>query len=157
MPNVPYSYEVNGKLVTGNGSLIPISSLSNRSLLPSLTVPTSDNFFCGRVSILIFSKKCHYLQNKVGVVNFTKTHELVKFQSLRSLRDLGFLQNLLLPLYFGRNVSLSPRFRRSYPFEVKESFLVRLLLLLQSSQDITTYSDFIRKCVKNPMTIRLND
>ena len=32
MPNVPYPYEVNGKLVTGNGSL------SNRSLLPSLTV-----------------------------------------------------------------------------------------------------------------------
>ena len=30
---------VNGKLVTGNGSSIPISSLSNRSLLPSLTVP----------------------------------------------------------------------------------------------------------------------
>ena len=26
MPNVPYPYEVNGKLVTGNGSLIPISS-----------------------------------------------------------------------------------------------------------------------------------
>ena len=38
MPNVPYPYEVDGKLVTGNGSLIPISSLSNRSLLPSLTV-----------------------------------------------------------------------------------------------------------------------
>ena len=38
MPKVPYSYEVNGKLVTGNGSLIQISSLSNRSLLPSLTV-----------------------------------------------------------------------------------------------------------------------
>ena len=38
MPNVPYSYEVNGKLVAGNGSLIHISSLSKRSLLPSLTV-----------------------------------------------------------------------------------------------------------------------
>ena len=37
-PKVPYHYEVNGKLVTGNGSLIPICSLSNRSLLPSLTV-----------------------------------------------------------------------------------------------------------------------
>ena len=31
-------YEVNGELVTGNGFLIPIWSLSNRSLLPSLTV-----------------------------------------------------------------------------------------------------------------------
>ena len=38
MPKVPYPYEVNGKLVTGYGSLIPICSLSNRSLLPSLTV-----------------------------------------------------------------------------------------------------------------------
>ena len=38
MQKVPYPYEVNGKLVTGNGSLIPICSLSNRSLLPSLTV-----------------------------------------------------------------------------------------------------------------------
>mgnify|MGYP001420332417 CR=1 FL=1 len=38
MPNVPYSYEVNAKLVTGNGFLIPISSLTKRSLLPSLTV-----------------------------------------------------------------------------------------------------------------------
>ena len=38
MPNVPYPYEVNGKLVTGNGALVPISSLSNRSLLPSLTL-----------------------------------------------------------------------------------------------------------------------
>ena len=38
MPKVPYPYVVNSKLVTGNGSLIPICSLSNRSLLPSLTV-----------------------------------------------------------------------------------------------------------------------
>ena len=38
MPKVPYPYKVNGKLVTENGSLIPICSLLNRSLLPSLTV-----------------------------------------------------------------------------------------------------------------------
>ena len=37
-PKVPYPYEVNGKLLNGNGSLIPICSLLNRSLLPSLTV-----------------------------------------------------------------------------------------------------------------------
>ena len=30
MPNVPYPYEVNSKLVTGNGSLTPICSLSNQ-------------------------------------------------------------------------------------------------------------------------------
>ena len=34
MPNVPYPYKVNGKLVTGNGSLTPICSLSNSSLFP---------------------------------------------------------------------------------------------------------------------------
>jgi hypothetical protein len=38
MPNVPYPYEVNWQLVTENGSLTPICSLSNRSLSPSLTV-----------------------------------------------------------------------------------------------------------------------
>ena len=51
MPNVPYPYEVNGKLVTGNGSLTPIFSLSNSSLLPSLTVFTFFNVFF----LLIFS------------------------------------------------------------------------------------------------------
>ena len=38
MPNFPYPYEVSGKLVMGNSSLTPISSLSNHSLSPSLTV-----------------------------------------------------------------------------------------------------------------------
>ena len=41
MPKVPYPYEVNWHLVTGNGSLTPICSLSKRSLSPSLTVPTN--------------------------------------------------------------------------------------------------------------------
>ena len=50
MPKVPYPYEVNGKLVTGNGSLIPICSLSNRSLLPSLTVY---DLFLGYISRLL--------------------------------------------------------------------------------------------------------
>ena len=40
MPKV--TYKVNGKLVTENGSLIPICSLSNRFLLPSLTVHQND-------------------------------------------------------------------------------------------------------------------
>ncbi len=42
-------------------------------------------FFCIKVSILNFSKECHYLQKKVGVVNFTKARRLVKFQSPRAL------------------------------------------------------------------------
>ena len=41
MPNVPSSYEVNWQLVTGNGSLKPICSLSNSSLLLSLAVFSS--------------------------------------------------------------------------------------------------------------------
>ena len=50
----PYPYEVNGKLVTGYGSLIPICSLSNRSLLPPIltqqlflpsSVKTSGRYF----------------------------------------------------------------------------------------------------------------
>ena len=44
MPNVSYSYEVNGKLVTGNGFLTQIFSLSNSSLLLSLTVQQDSEF-----------------------------------------------------------------------------------------------------------------
>ena len=43
MPKFPYPHEVNGKLVTGNGSLIPICSLSNSSLMPSLTVTSKQS------------------------------------------------------------------------------------------------------------------
>ena len=57
MPNFPYSYEVNGKLVTGNGSLIPISSSSKRSLLTSLTVLyNAINISSGKVIILCKNK-----------------------------------------------------------------------------------------------------
>ena len=42
-------------------------------------------FFCIKVSILNFSKECHYLENKVGVVDFTKARGMVKFQSPRAL------------------------------------------------------------------------
>ena len=55
MPKVPYPYEVNDKLVTGNGSLIPICSLSNRSLLSSLTVHTIRNYNLGPNETEIFS------------------------------------------------------------------------------------------------------
>ena len=54
MPKVPYRYEVNGKLVTRNGSLIPICSLSNCSLLPSLTV------------LISFSGACYYLSSTIN-------------------------------------------------------------------------------------------
>jgi hypothetical protein len=35
--------------------------------------------------ILNFAQECYYLENKVGVVDFTKARGLVKFQSLRAL------------------------------------------------------------------------
>ena len=53
--------------------------------------------------ILNFTQEYYYLENKVGVVNFTKASGLVKFQSPQAL---GRLENLLLPLYFRGNVSL---------------------------------------------------
>ena len=36
-------------------------------------------FFCIKVSILNFSKECHYLENKVGVVDFANAQGLVMF------------------------------------------------------------------------------
>ena len=73
--------------------------------------------------ILNYAQECYYLENKVGVVDYTKARGLVKFQSPRigkiskaagpagplgfkTLPFLGRLQNLLLPLYFRGNVSL---------------------------------------------------
>ena len=53
MPKVPYSYEVNGKLVTGNGSLIPICSL-----LPSLTVIKFNELFIVASSTTIYLGNC---------------------------------------------------------------------------------------------------
>jgi hypothetical protein len=35
--------------------------------------------------ILNFAQECYYLENKVGVVGFTKARGLVKFQSPRAL------------------------------------------------------------------------
>ena len=35
-------------------------------------------FFCIKVSILNFSKECHYLENKVGVVDFTKARGILE-------------------------------------------------------------------------------
>ena len=55
MPKVPYRYEVNWQLVTGNGSLRPISK---RSLLPSLTVLTSDSKKLGQTTVVIQYSVC---------------------------------------------------------------------------------------------------
>ena len=52
--------------------------------------------------ILNFAQECFYLENKVGVVDFTKACGLVKFPTLPIL---GCLQNLLPPLYFRGKVS----------------------------------------------------
>ena len=67
------------------------------------------------------AQECYYLENKVGVVDFTKARGLAKFQSpqalvhhgeplgFKTLPFLGHLQNLLLPLYFRGNVSFLPK------------------------------------------------
>ena len=60
MPNVPYRYKVDWHLVTGNGSLIPICSLSNSSLLPSLSITTV--LYCDCVYVLTckFQLRCYF-------------------------------------------------------------------------------------------------
>ena len=70
MPKVPYPYEVKGKLVTGNGSLLPICSLSNRSLLPSLTI-------CNFLFKFLFR----------NIVTFFDFHLLHKDKELLALRN----------------------------------------------------------------------
>ena len=74
MPNVPYRYEVNWHLITGNGSLIPICSLSNRSLLPSLTVHKKRNiiqiFKYLQVCNCFFCKCPQTLFKKIGYFNY---------------------------------------------------------------------------------------
>ena len=57
--------------------------------------------FCIKVSILNFSKECHYLENKVGVVDFTKARRMVKFQSLQALG----LSNITIPLAFAKSTT----------------------------------------------------
>ena len=47
MPKVPYPYDVNGKLVTGNGCLIPICFLSNRSVSARLLLILFDSIYEG--------------------------------------------------------------------------------------------------------------
>ena len=70
MPKVPYPYEVNVKLVTGNGSLISICSLSNRSLSPSLTgIPCPGNEFYAL-------KTCQIVADTCMIHQF---HEFLKF------------------------------------------------------------------------------
>ena len=61
MSNVPYSCKVNWHLVSGNGSLIPIRSLSNRSLLPSLNVYVFFDYRCdGKPSCEAFANSTDF-------------------------------------------------------------------------------------------------
>ena len=79
MPKVPYPYEVNGKSVTGNGFLIPICSLSNSSLLPSLTV-SQKLHVCKDVLLSYSDSKfetiwfSYYFPNHHGMVEILSTH-----------------------------------------------------------------------------------
>ena len=82
MPNVPYSYEVNGKLVMWNGSLIPIiSSLTKRSLLPSLTVQLKVVmfFFC-QMNFHNLYLICMIWYRAVLVSKFINSEKVTKFE-----------------------------------------------------------------------------
>ena len=131
MPKVPYPYEVNGKLVTGNGSLIPICSLSNRSLLPSLNVPckhclleslsyTAIGFLPNqhnqKISDITQEKRPEYLTFGVK--------KMAKILKLRPLAVAVFCLSLLLlrpslylPYFFGKIVGQNYAFSRR-PFKI---------------------------------------
>ena len=72
MQNFPYPYEVNWELVTENGSLTPICSLSKRSLSPSLTVLRKCKMKNCFVNKSLRKKKLvqwlFFMQNKCNVI-----------------------------------------------------------------------------------------
>ena len=80
MPKVPYPYEVNGKLVRQNGSLIPICSLLNCSLLPSLTVSLPEQNYS-----LHFALRYPVLQLKLGLGK--QKGVMSKIKSLKTSAD----------------------------------------------------------------------
>ena len=77
MAKVPYPYEVNVKLVTGNGSLIPICSLSNRSLLPNLTVVNKLDYYT--YGMLIQPRK----SCRLSILEWLYGHKLLYLHSFR--------------------------------------------------------------------------
>ena len=72
MPKVPYPNEENGKLVTGNGSFIPICSFFKPLLIakPSLTVPSNKigQIFSMLVCLFRLNDKKYAL--KIGMFSF---------------------------------------------------------------------------------------
>ena len=92
MPKFPYPYEVNGKLVTGNGSLIPICSSSNRSLLPSLTVHRSKfkklGFFFKSLGL-----SWHTYMNFIAIL-------LLKSSNQLKLQNQIFMTSVSFSLYY---------------------------------------------------------
>ena len=103
MPKVPYPYEVNGKLVTGNGSLIPICSLSNRSLLPSLNVHLS---FMSSFSRFFTWKTCKevHLENQYKSPNDMTTVSLLQcnwpdaYLSQKLVKWISLKRNLIVAI-----------------------------------------------------------
>ena len=122
MPKVPYPYEVNGKLqlVSGNGSLTPICSLSNSSLMPSLTVVVS-NFKWKIEQICVASSEYLNFVNKMEI--WTALHCAIWFLYHRCFfRLLQLLYNcFMLPLEFrfscDKNdmIVISSKFGQTYP------------------------------------------
>ena len=96
---VPYPYEVNWQLVTGNGSLTPICSLSKRSLSPSLTVPRHSGCFSLATNLLRLPCLQQILAYSFWIllilVTWVKLDEDLRHWQIkpttRCLSDLGYL------------------------------------------------------------------
>ena len=96
MPNVPYPYEVNWHLVTENGSLIPISSLLNSSLLPSLTVLTYSEKYK-------HIRELSLLMSNFRVCRWVKIAPKMGHYRTRQGRQVGSVSNHLKGLTFYLN------------------------------------------------------
>ena len=101
-PNVPYLYEVIWQLFTGNGFLKPISSLSNRSLSPSLTVLSAKSWqmgnLCGFWKIREIRKSIYYLA--VGREKFCRANPYLPKMCFFKCHCLVKLWSQIEHLYF---------------------------------------------------------
>ena len=99
MPKVPYPYQVNWQLVTGNGSLTPICSLSKRTLSPSLTV--YKNILWDYIYIFKLSKQNSSHQENISLN--LRNCRLVTWSNPRTHRCPGFPRSRFWDLVYVLN------------------------------------------------------
>ena len=109
MPKAPCLYEVNGKLVTGKGSLILICSLSNHSLLPSLTVLFLNDFMKNLQTrnalafLPLYGSVCYeyFLYAHLSTLFFIMIHRQEAKKKLTELKEKFSLEDDFDDLDFG--------------------------------------------------------